>query len=90
MYQVQHAGLGGLNRCRQGISAAPQTVPGGGVLRQLGIALNLDESIRLTGLVVSSGGVRSHGEDGFGSDRGTDRLVLPAWLAEHRAPRLGA
>jgi hypothetical protein len=32
----------------------------------------------------------SHGEDGLGSERGAGRALLPARLAEHRAPGLGA
>ena len=41
-------------------------------------------------LVVSSGDLRSHGEDCLGGGRGADRMAFAAWLAEHRAPRLGA
>ena len=40
--------------------------------------------------VVSPGGIRSHGENCLGSDRGPHRVLLPAWLAEYLGPGLGA
>lgn len=34
--------------------------------------------------MISSGGLRPHGEGGLGSDRDADRVLLPEWLPEYR------
>ena len=46
--------------------------------------------LRTNGALSLVGGVRSHGKDGLGSDRGAGRVRLPARLADHGSSWLGA